>query len=108
MIELSPLTDKNGDIDKSFLGVIALIVDPNIPTPLNQSGLKAVYSLTSAELDVARYLGEGYNNREVAEIRNTSPETTKTHIKSLFSKTNSKSRVGLIRRIISLSLPFRD
>lgn len=108
LIELSPLNDKNGDVENSFLGVVALIIDPNVPTPINENGLRAVYNLTSAELDVTKYIGEGYNNREVADIRNTSPETKKAQLKALFSKTNSKSRVGLIRRMISLYLPFRD
>jgi len=108
LIELSPLFDNQGDVENSFHGVIALMIDPNVSTSLNKSGLKAIYKLTSAELDVAKHIGDGCTNQEVADKRDTSPETTKQHLKSLYLKTKSKSRAGLIRRMISISLPFRD
>lgn len=108
LIELSPLHDTSSDLDRSFYGVMALIIDPNIPININKKGLSEVYALTSAELDVAKSVGEGYSNLEVAERRNSSPDTIKKHMRSIYNKTFSSSRAELIRRMISISLPFKD
>jgi len=108
LIELSPLHNTNDDLGTSFHGVMALIIDPNNPININQKGLSEVYSLTSAEVDVAKSVGEGYTAKEVAENRNSSPDTVKQQLKSIYMKTTSSSRAELIRRMISISLPFRD
>lgn len=109
LIELSPLHEgKNGDLGMSFRGVMALIIDPVTPINVSEKGLSEVFTLTSAEVDVAISLGEGYTTKEVAEQRNSSPETVKQQLKSIYMKTKSSSRAELVRRIISISLPFRD
>lgn len=108
LIELSPLSDLHSDLEPSFHGVMALIIDPKTPININEKGLAEVYALTPAELDVAKSLGEGYSPKDLAEKRNSSPQTIKQQIKSIYMKTTSSSRTELIRRMISISLPFRD
>ena len=54
LIELSVLHDKRGELEDPIYGVFVLIIDPNNSTQINQNGLKALYNLTSAELDVAQ------------------------------------------------------
>ena len=108
LIEFSPLCDLQGDVGTSFRGVLALIIDPKTPIAINEKGFSTVYSLTSAEADVAKHVGGGYTPLEVAEMRSTSPETVKSQLKSIYDKTSSSSRAGLIRKMISISLPFRD
>ena len=108
LIELSPLIDKHSEVENSLSGVVALLIDPNAKFALNEEGLKTVYSLTPAEIDVAKHVSDGCGYSEVADRRNSSPETVKKQMKSLFEKTLSSSRASLIRRMMSISLPFRD
>jgi len=108
LVELSPLCDTQGDIEKSFLGVMALFIDPKSPIAINEKGITQVYDLTNAELDVTKSIGIGRSIVEVAEDRNSSPETVKKQLKSIYQKTASSSQADLVRRIISISLPFRD
>lgn len=108
LIELTPLTDKYGDIGNSLVGVVALVVDPNNSFSLNEDGFQAVYSLTPAELEVANHVSDGHAYSEVANRRSVSRETVKKQVQSIFMKTKTSSRAGLIRRMMSISLPFRD
>lgn len=56
--------------------------------------------LSSRELEVLRFLAEGLSNREMAEKLYVSEHTIKSHLKSIFLKTDARSRTDLISRIV--------
>ncbi len=109
LIELSPLRDHESEVGIGLDGVLAIILDPNRPTPqINKGALKSLYNLTAAETAVAGLIGDGCRYKDIAERRGTSSETIKTQMRSLFMKMRAKTRAGIIRRVLAISLPFYD
>ncbi|MEM0909401.1 MAG: response regulator transcription factor [Pseudomonadota bacterium] len=53
--------------------------------------------LTKRELAITERIAEGAQNREIAADLNISVNTVKTHVYSIFRKTNCRNRVELIR-----------
>ncbi|GII75973.1 hypothetical protein Sru01_09550 [Sphaerisporangium rufum] len=56
-------------------------------------------ALTAREREVAALVGQGLTNREVAERLRLSRKTVETHVASIFSKLDVRSRVALARRL---------
>ncbi|QLL08493.1 helix-turn-helix transcriptional regulator [Mycobacterium vicinigordonae] len=52
-------------------------------------------SLTRAELDVVRLVGEGLSNKDIAERLFVSPRTVQTHLTHVYTKLGNNSRVQL-------------
>jgi DNA-binding CsgD family transcriptional regulator len=50
---------------------------------------------TLREVEVLKYLNEGYNNKEISEKLFISPNTVKTHIKNIYNKVNVNKRIDL-------------
>jgi predicted ATPase/class 3 adenylate cyclase/DNA-binding CsgD family transcriptional regulator len=56
-------------------------------------------SLTPAELDVARLVGEGLANKDIAAKLFISPRTVQAHLTHIYAKLGVGSRVGLAREV---------
>ncbi|OED35921.1 hypothetical protein AB833_29140 [Chromatiales bacterium (ex Bugula neritina AB1)] len=107
VIELSRLLDDEGDVGNGFEGVIAILVDPNRPFQLGMDAL-SVYSLTASESELANLIANGLDYKAAAEHRGVGHETIKTQARSLMRKMRADSRAGIVRRLLSLGLPFVD
>ncbi len=57
-------------------------------------------SLTDAELEVARLVGEGLRNAEIAERLFVSRRTVESHVSRLYTKLDAQNRVALARLIV--------
>ena len=111
LIELSPLNDQESELESGLQCVIAILINPNSPVSFDLSALNALnalYGLSSSESNVAELMGQGLNQPEIAEVRDTSVETVKKQSASLFRKMKTNSRAGVIRRLMSIRLPFVD
>lgn len=53
-------------------------------------------ALTDAETGVLALIGEGPSSRRIAAIRETSPETVNTQVKSLLARAAADNRVQLL------------
>lgn len=62
---------------------------PNITTKARVIGVRV---FTDAETEVLRLLVQGYENREIADARKTSLETTKTQVAVILRKLGAKNR----------------
>jgi DNA-binding CsgD family transcriptional regulator len=51
--------------------------------------------LTLKEVDILKYLNEGYNNKVISEKLFISPNTVKSHIKNIYNKVNVNNRLDL-------------
>ena len=77
-----------------------LITDPTTQRTLDPVQLRAVYGLTEAELGVARGIAAGQSPKRIASLLGVSVNTVKTHLKSLFSKTDSHRQADLVRKLL--------
>jgi PAS domain S-box-containing protein len=59
------------------------------------------FSLTDAELKVARLVAQGLTNRETAEQLVVSRHTVDSHLKHVFTKLDLRSRVQLTRALLA-------
>ena len=63
--------------------------------------LRERFSLTPAEVRVARLLAEGHTNASVSEILSISPHTARRHTERIFRKLEVRSRAEIARRLAS-------
>ena len=64
----------------------------------------AIANLSRRELDVLALINDGRSNKEVARALGITPETVKTHLKSVFSKLSVKRRAQAVARARNLGL----
>jgi len=76
----------------------AVIVEPAHPTRI-ASLLMAAYGLTEREQEVTRLVLQGNSTAEIAQRLVVSPHTVQQHLKSIFDKTNVRSRRELIGQV---------
>jgi DNA-binding CsgD family transcriptional regulator len=60
------------------------------------ASLQVQFGLSRAEKDILELLANGLSNSEIAEARNTSINTVKTHISNIYQKTGVKSRTQML------------
>jgi len=108
LLELSPLYDRLSEADDNFNGVFVLIVDPDRAVNGKPEALQKLYGLTPAEQEVATLITEGEDYKTIAERRNSSRETIRSHTKRLFQKMQVNSRSEIVRKLLQISLPFKD
>ena len=108
VIELSRLVDDEGDVGNGFAGVMAILVDPNRPFNAGFESLSSIYSLTNSETELANLIANGLDYKSAAEHRGVGRETIKTQSRNLMRKMGVDSRAGVVRRLLSLGIPFVD
>ena len=75
-------------------------------TPEVQIGLTKSTELTEMEIQVLRFVCEGYENAEIAEMMGTKVSTTKTHIAHILTKTGYSNKTQLAIAAIKNHLIF--
>jgi DNA-binding CsgD family transcriptional regulator len=88
-------------------GACVLLVDPDDPVRLDASGIAALELLTAAEAEVVSLLVRGAGTVEIAERRDTTPETTRGQIRSAGAKLGCRTRVDLLRLAMATRAPVR-
>ncbi|WP_455272862.1 LuxR C-terminal-related transcriptional regulator [Rhizobium herbae] len=81
----------HGHIAEAFsaASVLALIEDVDENTPNSPAGLRELFQFTPAEIEIALLLAQGLSAREIAEQRAITYETARTHIRSIYRKTDT-------------------
>jgi DNA-binding CsgD family transcriptional regulator len=105
IVEISAVRSRNLVIDGIFTGAMIIVIDPDHHPIIDTAGLEMLFNLTPAEQQVCKLLIEGYATREIAECRDSSPETVRNQIKALLDKTKSRHRADLVRLALSINLP---
>ena len=80
----------------NFMVTLSDITDENKP----QTTLQARFHLSRRELDVIYYLISGLSDDEIAEKLYISKLTVHTHVKNIYRKIGTKSRIELYRRVV--------
>ncbi len=81
---------------------IVTILDLSRPTPAPEPLLKALYGLTAKECLLAAALLNGKTIDQYCESRFISANTARTHLKSIYRKTNTNRQVDLVRLLSRL------
>lgn len=108
LVEISPLSDADSEVETGFKGALVIIVDPNRAHNIQTDVFTSLYGLTVAESNVATLLSDGKSYEHVAQIRNVGKDTIKSQVSSIYRKMKTDSRAGFFRRLISIKLPFVD
>ncbi len=82
--------------------VIAVFVhDPECPPAIDVETLRDWYSLTPAEARVAALLAGGLSVKDIVERLGIGANTARTHLKSIFAKTETRRQAELIQLLLS-------
>lgn len=84
-----------------------IISDPNRVIELDHAALCCLYGLTPAEGRLAALLASGKHIESAAHLLGVSIHTVRTHLKHIFSKTETSSQSDLVRLILSAPAPIR-
>jgi DNA-binding CsgD family transcriptional regulator len=104
---LTPLMDAPiGSQARDAVAAI-FISDPEAGLTSATEVLETVYSLTHSEAELVRLLSEGMSLDEVAQARGVAINTARSHLKRVFSKTDTKRQGELVRLVLTgvASLP---
>ena len=58
-----------------------------------------IYSLTDREMDIVELLCTGLTNKAIAEKLYISPQTVRTHVRNIMTKTNSNNRTEILFKV---------
>ena len=61
--------------------------------------IKDQFRLTDREVEIVKYISEGWTNKEIARHLEISEHTVKEHVRHLLKKTKSTTRTGILAQI---------
>lgn len=96
IVDISPLAESSGQFGIRLNGALILFIDPARPPQFDVKAFAKLYSLTAAEKKICGLLVSGMTTENIAEMRSTTVETTRTQIKQILGKTRTQSRAGLL------------
>jgi len=104
LLQRLPADRRQGVCDQP--GFILLIGDPDGLAAVDHEILQRLHGLTPAESHVVALLVCGKHLKEAARALSISVHTARTHLKRIFSKTETSSQADLVRLVMSIPLPI--
>jgi DNA-binding CsgD family transcriptional regulator/PAS domain-containing protein len=99
-ILVSPLNPDHVEFDFATTRCALIFLSENHPKPELSAGIVAqIYNLTDAEAKITTELCLGLTVNEISDKLRISNNTIKTHLKSVFHKTDTKRQVELVNLI---------
>jgi len=89
----------------SSVGVV-FVSDPQQPTSIPAPVLKSMFGLTTSESRLAQALLNGRSLEQFADEVHVSLNTARTHLKSIFRKTDTSSQASLVSLLARLVPPL--
>lgn len=84
------------------------ISDPDAGLASAAEVLETIYSLTHSEAELVRLLSQGMSLEEAARARGVAINTARSHLKHVFSKTDTKRQGELVRLVLAGVASFGD
>ena len=103
-ITISPFKEHDRYARESEKYALLLISDPEKAAISTEESLRKRYRLTKAEARVAKLLADGHPLLEAGEMLEIKPNTARTHLKRIFSKTETNRQSSLVKLILSGSV----
>ncbi len=72
---------------------------PPVRVPVAGRDGGGAHGLSERELEVAKLVGEGYSNQQIAESLHVSTRTVETHLSHIFTKLAVTKRAGIPKAI---------
>ena len=107
LVEVAPIRD-HGEIESDFKGCIVFVIDPNKTDVVSTEGMQALYQLTGAESEICKLIAEGLETNDMADSKNITNETVRSHIKKILQKTGVNNRSQLVRLALTVNLPIDE
>lgn len=106
-INFSPLPAEHGFVIDSCNTprAIAFINDSGGVIRLNHAILKDAFGLTKAEIRTSELILDGKCLEDISGDCGLSVSTLKTHLNRIYSKTNTTTRAGLVKLLITINSP---
>ncbi|MBF0141656.1 MAG: hypothetical protein HQL74_15445 [Magnetococcales bacterium] len=101
---VSPLASANLPVKSDVLGqslAVIFVTDPRKPQEAPPELLQRLFGLTRREAEVVEQLVMGRSLQEAAELLGISDDTARTHIKAVFSKTDTSRQSDVVRLVLS-------
>ena len=106
LVDVAPLRDDGDELGAAFHGVLLVLIDPEHREMVSVDGLARSYRLSPTELLVCQMLVQGLTLHEIADQRDVSPDTVKSQVRAIYTKTRTKNRAELVRRALSVAPPL--
>lgn len=104
VISVRPMLDLVSDRMQN--GALIFVHDPETKSCKDATIYQQLFNLTRAESNLAAELANGLSVEAAEERLNISHNTTRSHLRSIFSKTGVSSRADLIRLLINGVAPL--
>jgi DNA-binding CsgD family transcriptional regulator len=104
---VSPFYEKSGVLFMRQTFALLFIKEPDDKVESIEPFLSDTYSLTSAESRLAVLLAQGRSINEICEILGVKQNTVRTHLKRVFSKTETTRQSELVKLIINSSIKLK-
>jgi DNA-binding CsgD family transcriptional regulator len=102
----APLPGQPETLGVEPAAVALFVTDPESNKPATDvATLRAIFGLTRAEAQLLLMLLEGLPLQQTAERLHLSAETARSHLKSIFQKTDTHRQADLIRRVLITVAP---
>ncbi|MEM1232698.1 MAG: helix-turn-helix transcriptional regulator [Pseudomonadota bacterium] len=105
LLDVHPLQDAKREVDVSEPAALVTIVAPGSLPEVKLDRFARIYGLSDAERAVCELAFSALRVEEIAEQRGTSPVTAKNQIAAILGKTGVRSRLELMKLIISTHPP---
>lgn len=102
LIEIAPLRDVTGELERGFAGAVVFVIDPENTQTISVERLSKLFGLSQAEAAVARAMVDGLSAGDIADLRGTKEDTVRSQFKSIYAKTGVRRRADLVRLAASV------
>jgi DNA-binding CsgD family transcriptional regulator/PAS domain-containing protein len=105
LIEIAPLRDSVGELERNMAGALVFIIDPQNHQAVSTRRLARLLGFTEAEAEICRLMVGGGSAAEIAEERSVSEGTVKSQFKAIYGKAGVNRRADLVRLALAVDPP---
>jgi DNA-binding CsgD family transcriptional regulator len=100
-VVISPFSEQNSGNFSSETFALLFINDPHQKVERLEPILREMYGLTAAEAKIAAILAQGNSLNEACQTLSIKQNTVRTHLKRIFSKTDTNRQSELVKLVLS-------
>lgn len=94
------IVESSGRSEKGSQRWLVMLLEPLDDVAIDEDAVLARWPLTERERDVGKLMLRGLSNESIAREIEVSPETVKTHVRSIFEKSGVHSRAEFLARAL--------